>query len=590
VSKPDEINRPLVGKPLFRGRLAPQGGPGRQSEESTGVPGPTLQDAGSLTYESEFGLREKPFSLSSDPRFFFKNSANAQAFDALSSGIRRREGILALTGEVGTGKTTLCRAVLHALDRKTFATFVPDPSVSREELLKTLLVDFGAVSAEDLQAGQLRRAGRTDLVQRLCEFLRSLRLLQAFAVVIFEEAHQLPAVLLDEIRILSDLEDQEKLLQLVLVGQPELQSRLNTLEMRQVAQRVSVRCQLSPLARKDVGPYVSHRLLVAGNNVTVQFSDKAIETVGATSSGFPRLINLVCDRALQYAAQAGSMRVEVEHALGAARDLDLHVPGCLHADQTGAPWARTGQPELPARSSEAITSSAVAQGPGKARVAARATTPKTARVERRQVAAGPASLNLRNVQQVTVAGDDRDLIEDYAGPRPRRKRRFALFTPVLLALILGAGYWYLVAAGSPPLAQVMANPAILFYSRTPRVASLKPAHAAPAPGKIEPPQSEEPRAPRAEPARFVLEMGTFRTADQAALALQRFRDAGFHAYSVELTGRDRHPEFAVFLGPYSELAQVERDFDRASQIPGYGGARIVPIGPAELPPKPESQP
>jgi len=103
----------------------------------------TSQDPGSLTYEPYFGLREKPFSLSPDPRFFFSNASHGATFDALVAGIRRREGILALTGEVGTGKTTVCRAVLQSLDRKTFAAFVPDPFLSREDLLKTLLVDLG---------------------------------------------------------------------------------------------------------------------------------------------------------------------------------------------------------------------------------------------------------------------------------------------------------------------------------------------------------------------------------------------------------------------------------------------------------------
>ena len=104
----------------------------------------------SLTYEPFYGLREKPFSLSADPRFLYKSPAHAPAFDALLMGIRRREGLIVLTGEIGTGKTTLCRSVLQHLDRGTFAAFVPDPFVSREDLLKTLLVDFGVISISDL--------------------------------------------------------------------------------------------------------------------------------------------------------------------------------------------------------------------------------------------------------------------------------------------------------------------------------------------------------------------------------------------------------------------------------------------------------
>jgi type II secretory pathway predicted ATPase ExeA len=166
------------------------------------------QDPGSLTYEPYFGLREKPFSLSADPRFFFRNPSHGATFDALLEGIRRREGILVLTGEVGTGKTTVCRSVLQALDRKTFAAFVPDPFLSREDLLKTLLVDFGVVSMDDVRAGRLRGASRTDLSYPLYEFLTSLQPLQAFAVVMIDEAQNLPTELLGRGRALPARPDK----------------------------------------------------------------------------------------------------------------------------------------------------------------------------------------------------------------------------------------------------------------------------------------------------------------------------------------------------------------------------------------------
>ena len=205
------------------------------------------QDPGSLTYEPYFGLREKPFSLSSDPRFFYSHSSHGTSLDTLTAGIRRREGILALMGEVGTGKTTLCRAVLQALDRRTFAAFVPDPFLSREDLLKTLLIDFGIVSADEIRSGRLRGASRTDLSYPLYDFLASLQPLKAFAVVMIDEAHNLTTDLLEEIRILSDLEkNHEKLLEVMLIGQPELRDRLASTEMRQLAQRVSLRCELVP--------------------------------------------------------------------------------------------------------------------------------------------------------------------------------------------------------------------------------------------------------------------------------------------------------------------------------------------------------
>ena len=174
-----------------------------------------------FSYEQHYGLNEKPFSLSADPRFLFRSPKHAPAFDDLLHGIRRREGLIVLTGEIGTGKTTLIRSVLQNLDRRTFSAFVPDPFVSREDLLKMLLVDFGVVSIGDLKRGALKGASRPDLSYPLYEFLDSLVPLQAFAVLIVDEAQNLPLPLLEEIRILSDLEGREKLLQVVLVGQPE---------------------------------------------------------------------------------------------------------------------------------------------------------------------------------------------------------------------------------------------------------------------------------------------------------------------------------------------------------------------------------
>src|SRR6266851_5503542 len=193
-----------------------------------GVSDASPQDPGWLTYERYFGLREKPFSLSSDPRFFFSNSTHGAAFDTLGASIRRQEGILVLTGEVGTGKTTLCRAVFQSLDQKTFAAFVPDPFLSREDLLKTLLVDFGVVSVDEIRKGRLRGVSRTELSYPLYDFLASLQALRAFAVVMIDEAQNLTTELLEEVRILSDLENRQKLLQILLVGQPELQLRLTT--------------------------------------------------------------------------------------------------------------------------------------------------------------------------------------------------------------------------------------------------------------------------------------------------------------------------------------------------------------------------
>ncbi len=251
------------------------------------------------------------------------------------AGIRRREGVLALTGEVGTGKTTLCRAVLHSLNQRVFAAFVADPFLSREDLLKTLLIEFGIVSAYDVRSGQLRGTTRTDLSYPLYDFLQSLQALNALAVVMIDEAQNLTRDLLEEIRILSDMENRRKLLEVFLIGQPELQTRLATPEMRQLNQRIAVRPELSPLALEEVAGYVSHRLIVAGNDGRVQFTDAAVALAFAGSRGIPRVINLLCDRALWRAADSGTMIVSGDHVGWAIGDLKLTVVQAPPSERRG---------------------------------------------------------------------------------------------------------------------------------------------------------------------------------------------------------------------------------------------------------------
>ena len=258
--------------------------------------------AGALTYEPYYGLKAKPFSLSTDPRLLYRSPIHTSVLDDLLGGIRRREGIIVLTGDMGTGKTTLCRAALYQLDRKTFTTFVPDPSLSREDLLRMLLVDFGEVSIDELRRGRLSGASRPDLSYQLYEFLTSLESVDAFAVLVIDEAQHLAAPLLDEIRALSELEAGRRLLQVVLVGQPELQTRLKQFQMRQIDQRVTMRCELRPMTKEDVAGYVIHRLaMVGGRPERIAFASAAIEMIHAASNGVPRLVNVICDRALSRA-------------------------------------------------------------------------------------------------------------------------------------------------------------------------------------------------------------------------------------------------------------------------------------------------
>jgi general secretion pathway protein A len=317
-----------------------------------------------MTYEPFYGLREKPFSLSTDPRFLYRSSAHASTFEDLLLAIRRREGLIVLTGDIGTGKTTLCKGVLERLDRKTFTTFVPDPFVTREDLLKMLLLDFGVMSVDDLKSGRMTGASHPDLSYPLYDFLRSLVPLQAFAVLIIDEAQNLSPALLEEIRILSDLESPDKLLQVVLVGQLELRAKLKLPEMRQLDQRVSARCNLQPLTREGVAGYITHRLGVAGgDDDRVHFSTDGIDAVFRASGGTPRLVNLICDRALHRGYLARKNAIDLDVVNQAIDDLGVGTLTAVPSHLAALSNAPAGPQAAPAAPPAAIPAPAVNTNP-----------------------------------------------------------------------------------------------------------------------------------------------------------------------------------------------------------------------------------
>ena len=265
-----------------------------------------------LTYEPFFGLTEKPFSLNADPRFVYDSPTYLATKEGLQNGIRRREGLLVLTGEIGSGKTTLCRAVLRGLGRNTYSSLVPDPFASREDLLKMLLIDFGALSIHDLTTGSLRQASRTELGYLLSEFLDSLAA-DAFVVVIIDEAQNLSLPLIEEMRILSDTFGAKGRLQIVFAGQPELHAKLKLPEMRQVDQRICGYHRLAPMSREAVAGYIQHRLHAAGGSPDrVLFPPAIVDGLHRRSGGVPRLINRVCDRALHLAYDRRAEAVDKE--------------------------------------------------------------------------------------------------------------------------------------------------------------------------------------------------------------------------------------------------------------------------------------
>ena len=278
-------------------------------------------------YEDYYGFTEKPFSLTPDPKYLFKSASHASAFELLQYAVRRREGFVVITGDIGTGKTTLCRALLDQIDRRTFTALVLNPFVSEEDLLRLVLQEFGVVSREEIRRGRLARVSKQELIETLNEFLLSLQAIGAQALLIIDEAQNLPLQVLEQIRILSNLEtEKEKLLQIVLVGQSNLKDLLRRPELRQLDQRVSIRYDLTPLTAEETSAYVQHRLSVAGGAAAVTFAPKALARVHRFSGGIPRLINLLCDRALLTAYSAHSNRVGADAVAGAAASLELARP------------------------------------------------------------------------------------------------------------------------------------------------------------------------------------------------------------------------------------------------------------------------
>jgi type II secretory pathway predicted ATPase ExeA len=279
-------------------------------------------------YERYYGFTEKPFSLTPDPKYLYRSESHGNAFDLLQYAISRREGFVVVTGDIGTGKTTLCRALLEKIDRTTFTALILNPFLTEEDLLKRILLDFGVISREEMKAGRLAAVTKQELIDSLYDFLLGLIPLKASAVLIIDEAQNLPLPVLEQIRILSNLEtDKEKLLQIILVGQLDLQMLLRSPELRQLDQRVSIRYELKPLDQETVAAYVAHRLTIAGGSASVAFTAKALEQVYRLSGGIPRLINLICDRALLAAFSEQASRITPEMVIHAAQSLDVQPSG-----------------------------------------------------------------------------------------------------------------------------------------------------------------------------------------------------------------------------------------------------------------------
>jgi len=266
-------------------------------------------------YQSYYGFKEMPFNITPDPKFLYLSPTHQEALQHLKFGVNERKGFIVLVGEVGCGKTTICRRFLNELDPARFDTaLILNPRVTETQMLKQILTELGE--------HKLARS-QNDLVAQMNQVLLERINRGRDIVLIIDEAQNLSFEVLEQIRLLSNLEtDKQKLLQIVLMGQPELKDVLAREELRQLRQRVLVHYELHPLSLPDTAHYVQHRLSLAGGTGRPAFTPWALRAIHKASRGIPRIVNNLCDKAILSAFIRESDEVNYWDARRAARDMD----------------------------------------------------------------------------------------------------------------------------------------------------------------------------------------------------------------------------------------------------------------------------
>lgn len=242
-------------------------------------------------YTDFFELKEKPFSITPDPSFFFLSETHLEALNHLLYGVNNGEGFIMITGDVGSGKTTLTRCLLRKIDSDVKIALILNPMLTEKELIASILQDLGVT---------FNPSTKKELIDKLNLFLlEQLEKEKKPAIIIIDEAQDLTIRLMEQVRLLSNMEtNKNKLLQIILVGQNELNEKLSLPILRQLNQRITVRYELKYLNRQETVSYIHHRLLVAGSNGRIHFTPEAIDLIYRYSKGIPRLINIIADRAM----------------------------------------------------------------------------------------------------------------------------------------------------------------------------------------------------------------------------------------------------------------------------------------------------
>ena len=281
-------------------------------------------------YERFYGLRERPFDLTPNPRFLFMTAQHREALTTLEYGLSRRTGIALLVGDAGTGKTTIVHAALQSQSvQRSHVVYLNNPALTRNEFIEFLAAGFDLSSSA--------ASSKTRLLAELTEALATRHAAGTMAALIIDEAQCLPDGLLEEIRLLANIESaSEKLLSIILAGQPEIAGRLNAASLRQLKQRIGLRCTLAPLSEADTASYIAARLRIAGADAAAVFTAEAIQTIHERSGGIPRTISVICDNALVSGFALDRRPVDRAVVVEVCRDFDFAAPAVEEDADAGA--------------------------------------------------------------------------------------------------------------------------------------------------------------------------------------------------------------------------------------------------------------